>query len=300
MAEQKPIVDFLNGGDTGEDKLEAIQPVTNGEGANQNTFRRPAENLRSRTEILRGEVEELKHYRDFGNGSLFLEYESNGGALTWNGPGPGASPAGEITNTNSGVFRISPLLCPSGQIYGDVEIGVGGVNLIRYENYDLFSTEGGNNIYVSHVSVAGASLSVFISEGPNYRIVVTFDDANAAHTPNAAKVVVDAAILAHTTLTGKITTSTNGAGIIDSVTDARIEGTVEDLNHEIQADDIATLTATTPLEEGMGIAIWYRYLIEPVAGDPGDPKGVSGWRPRRIVGRSQYSSNTRRLSFYHG
>ena len=63
MADQN--IDFREGGDSGErDNPDAIERYNDGEPASETVFRRPPENLRSRTEILRTEGEDQKYLQD--------------------------------------------------------------------------------------------------------------------------------------------------------------------------------------------------------------------------------------------
>lgn len=70
MANADELVDFKNGGDSGEDDSASIQPVTNSEFAVEGTFRRPSENLRVRDEVLRTEVEDLKYRADYARDTI--------------------------------------------------------------------------------------------------------------------------------------------------------------------------------------------------------------------------------------
>lgn len=275
MPEQQGFVDFNEGaGDTGQDNLESIQPFVDGEGATQTVLRRPPENLRARTEILRAADAEHYYYRD--NNHLMIEY--TGGTITWNGPGPGAAPLGQISVTG-GTFTLSPMLSPSTSYKGSLAVGTGGVNQITYSvAAGAYATEGMNAITVAHIDGGAATaLAVTITAGPVKRIVVVFDSTNTSHDAAAVKAAVDVAISGDSVLSGKITTATSAVALntIDAQTETRLEGTADDEKHVITAADIQTLTTATPLEPGMGVAIWYRYVIEPASGDPTDPKGVS-------------------------
>jgi hypothetical protein len=77
-------VDFKQGGDTGEDNVNSIQPISNGEPVNQVTLRRPDENLRKRTEVLKASVlgldqgyrEQTGSYITTLGGTCYLEEQS--------------------------------------------------------------------------------------------------------------------------------------------------------------------------------------------------------------------------------
>ena len=54
-----PIEYKISGKDTGINNADAIQPIENGEAANESTFQRPSENLRTRTEAIRKAIDDL-------------------------------------------------------------------------------------------------------------------------------------------------------------------------------------------------------------------------------------------------
>ena len=291
MSEQRDFVDFLNGGDTGQANLDSIQPLTDGEGATQVVLRRPAENIRSRTEIVRSELEELKHYRDFGQ--MLMEYPSGTGlsaypvgTVLWGGPTSFTGPNNTGIITASGELRISPFLAPKTATKGVLTSGANPNNLITYTCVG-FSTERMNAITVEHRDVTGSTHYVSITPGPVKHIVV-FYDSTALHTAAATATKVNAAVSADTdttyTLNGKFTaTATNAVTVISSLVETRLEGTFEDELHTVTASN---LSAFTGLDVGDGIAIWYRYLVEPAAGYGSDPKaGLRGGRAESSASR---------------
>lgn len=288
MSEQRDFVDFNNGGDTGQNNLDSIQPLTDGEGATQIVLRRSPENIRSRTEILRDEIEELKYYRDYGQ----LMIESNGN-VTWGGASDDAG-TGFVTST--ATLRITPLLAPLASTKGTLTL-TGASNQVTYTiSATGFATQGMNAILVEHRNVTGTTLSASITKGPVKRIVVFFDSLNGAHTASAAAAVVVTAVLNDSAsdtvygITGKVTVSFSGTGIIGAGT-GRIEGTADAELHVVTAANLGAIS----LAKGDGIAIWYRHLIEPsgIAGDTTDPKGVGilGGRAESTVGRPNASTS---------
>lgn len=284
MSEQRDFVDFNNGGDTGQDNLDSIQPLTDGEGATQVVLRRPAENIRGRTEILRDEITELKHYRDYGQ--MLMEYPSGTnlvaypvGTVLWGGPTSFTGPNNTGIITASGELRISPFLAPKTGKKGSLVTGDAGLDQMTYTVANTFyATQGMNAITVEHRNGgAGTVLSASISDGPVKRILVLFNSANTAHDAVSVKAVVDAAIAADTDLVGAITITTNAALLdtIDVLAETRIEGTADDELHTVTGANLASFS----LDVGDGIAIWYRYLVEPAAGYGSDPKaGLRGGR----------------------
>lgn len=287
MAEQRDFVDYNqpNGGDTGQANLDSIQPISDGEAAKQIALRRVSENIRSRTEIIRDEIEELKYYRDYEQ--LMIESSGN---VTWGGA---SDDAGTGFITSAAVLRITPLLAPLASTKGTLTIGT--TNQVTYTiSASGYATQGMNAILVEHRDITGTTLSALITPGPVKRIVVFFDLANATHTPAATAAVVTTAISTDSAgdtvygITGKVTVSSSGTGII-IVGTGRIEGTADAELHVVTAADLGAIS----LAKGDGIAIWYRYLIEPsgISGDTTDPKGVGllGGRAESSVGRGNTS-----------
>lgn len=278
MIEQKDYLDYQQGGDTGEDITDAIQPVSDGETATQTTFRRPSENLRGRTEVARDIIRDLLYYRDHNH--LVLEGGS-GGSIAWAGSvTSGAS--GAITQT--GDLTIRPLLTPPTSTKGSITIGTGGSdNEITYAvASSAYATEGMNAVTVAHVDAGGgASLSVDISDGPVKRITVSFDSTNTSHDAPAVKTAVDTAVSGDSDLSGKITTTAVGSAgnTVDAQAETRITGTADQEAHVISSGTLDTFTSSNPLDEGDAVGIWYKYVIEPASGDSEDPKGgVAGGR----------------------
>jgi hypothetical protein len=272
MTEQKEFVDFNVGlGDNGEDNLAAIQPLSDGEGASQVIFRRPSENLRERTETLRDIAGELLYYRDYSH--LMIEY--TGGTITWNGAAPGAPPLGKISVT-AGNFTVTPMLAPYQAKKGTLSVGTPASNQVIYTVAAAsYATHGMNAVTIKHLHSASAvSVTVTISAGPVKRIVVTLNTSDVTHTAAAVQTALAIAIAADTALAGRLTITTSAVPGVAAIAlaETRLDTTADDEKHVIAGSDIQTLTTTTPLQPGMGVAIWYKYVIEP-AGFGADPKG---------------------------
>jgi parallel beta-helix repeat protein len=284
MAEQRAFVDYRSGGDTGQNDVLSIQPVSTQEGATEANFRRPMENLRTRTETIRGHLQDLFYFRDFGR--VFLELTS-GGSVAWGGL---VSEGGTGIVTVTGTLKVSPFLSPAAPIRGSLALGVAGTNQVVYSaSASSYATQGSNSITVEHRAQTGQALSVSISTGPVKRVLVRFDGANAAHTPAAVKAAVDAAVAADTDLTGKLTLTTSGSGIVAVSSESPLSGSVDDESHWVAGTLITALTTSRKLTAGDGVAIWYKYVVEPTA-DPTDPKGaVAGGRGESSIARNNHN-----------
>jgi len=93
-----PVNDDLDTGTTTDD---AVRPIVDGEPAQGAVFKRPSENLRTRTEIIREELEQLKFMSDADKAMLL----TSTGDITWNG-----LPTGTFVPTQNLVLK--PFLAP--------------------------------------------------------------------------------------------------------------------------------------------------------------------------------------------
>lgn len=259
---QKDHLDLQQGGDTGQANTDAIQPIVDGEGASQTTFRRPSENLRGRTEEIRELAQDLIYYRD--NNHMVIE-GATGHTVTW----PGVS-TGIIAQ--SGDLTIRPLLTPPSSTKGSLDIGTNGVDRVTYSaGSTAYATMGLNAVTIEHRDGGvSATHACTITDGPVKRILVVFDDADTSHDSAATKVLVDAAVALDSDLVGYLDVTDNGAGgtSIEIQAETALEGTADQEAHLISSGLLDTLTTTTPLIEGAAIGIWYPYVVEPVPTTP--------------------------------
>lgn len=267
---QKDHIDYAKLGDTGQDNLDAIAPITNAEPATHTNLRRAPENLRERTEDLRQFGEETSYYRDAQHLSL-----SSPGAITWGGT---VADAGDGKITQADAITVKPFLTPRADTKGFLTVGTVAVNQITYTaTATAWSTQRMNQVLVEHRDSTGAALTVLITDGPVKRIIVIFDAANTAHDAAAAKSAVDAAVAGDADLNTKLVVTINAAPLqpIDPIVETYIEGTAEAEAHIIAAGVLDSLTTTTPLRAGDTVAIWYRYLIDPLGGFDGRRESTS-------------------------
>lgn len=287
---QKTYVDYRNLGDTGNNNTSAIQPMANGEPATSAVLGRPSENLRSRTEIVRGTADDLLYYRDRTYRHLM---EISGGVLQWEVGG-----VGRVNNT--GNLTIRPFLTPRTNQKGALTTGTVAVNQLYYQvNGSAYATDGMNAITIEHRDVPGTVTPVVtISPGPVYRILVVFDSANGTHVASTIAGLLNTAIAGVPALAGKLTAVDVGdvtpiAVVAETPIDTRShsgglsgQATADVEAHVISSGFLGTFTTTNPLAEGDLIAIRYDYVIEPGT-SPIDPKGgVPGGRAESNVARS--------------
>lgn len=274
---QTPYVDFTHLGDTGTGTAGAIQPLTSGEAASPANLNRSAENLRSRTEIVRHTLEDLLYYRD-ANAARYLIDLSGGGGLTWEMGGVGL-----VGNTTTLTLR--PFVSPSTDVKGALWVGTAASNQIRYTVAPTaYATEGMNAVTVEHRSVASTPTPVVtISAAPLYHILVVFDSANPAHDASTVTALLASEIAGVAALAGKIVVTTSAVpAVAIAATSGRVplstrihvgmsgNATADLEEHTLAPGALNTFTTSRPLGEGDLLAIRYDYVIE------GDGSGAGG------------------------
>jgi hypothetical protein len=143
-------VDFKQGGDTGEDNVNSIQPISNGEPVNQVTLRRPDENLRKRTEVLKSSVlyldsrgrEEHGSYISTLGGLCYIDAESLGAS--------GAIPEQPVLWKFS-PYAAAPVVVASSSI-------AGGKVVLRESDFNTFYTNPATK--ENHLAKKGDTLAL--------------------------------------------------------------------------------------------------------------------------------------------
>ena len=287
ITEQKDHLDFAKIGDTGQDNIDAIGPITDGQPATQSTFRRPSENLRERTEDIRQAVEDSFYLRDVQPMAI-----ATFGDITWEGTVLDGG-TGKILQAENLILK--PFLSPSTDTKASISIGVALTNQITYTvSAAGFATQGMNRVFIEHRNGGVATvLAASISDGPVKRILVTFDSANPLHDAATTKGLVDAAIAADSDLNGKITVTINAAPVqtILAQAETRFEGTAEAEVHILAAGVLDTFTTANPLKAGDTVAIWYRYLVDPLGGFDGRRESTSSHGTTAVPAASLFITN---------
>ncbi len=103
----KQFVDFSNNtnNDTGENNAASIQPVANGENANQTVLQRPSESLRQRSEAIKNAMGDTLYLRD-SDRRLIL---AGPGKVSW--PGSTTAAASGILTISDALY-VLPMLTP--------------------------------------------------------------------------------------------------------------------------------------------------------------------------------------------
>ncbi len=159
--------------DTGEEEAASVRPYANGERAIAATFNRPIENLRTRTEILRDEVEDLKYLIDADRSVT----ASGGGAMTWHGTvagGGGGTGVWELEALTSLTIRpfLAPLVSTIAQatirdvVFKTIAVPVGAIDPPR-------AYSGANKISVEVTGTTSSVLGIAVSGVPANNVLIT-------------------------------------------------------------------------------------------------------------------------------
>jgi hypothetical protein len=167
-----PYVDFGgNANDTNENNAASIQPVADGEGVTATVFVRPTENIRKRSEVIRGRQVD----------SLFLENAdrvlivSGPGKITW----PGSTTAGANgIPVLSDVLWILPMLTPGFAQAAPVPPVASAFGVIHLQR----ATGPSNAIAVTSQRrsyAAGDQINITVTPGGVYSCTLDVEDAGA-------------------------------------------------------------------------------------------------------------------------
>jgi hypothetical protein len=290
----KQWIDYKQGTDTGYENSDSIQPVADGESANQTVFRRPSENLRQRTEIIRDSVEENLYLRDVDRALTVW----GGGNIAWNGT---STVAGNGKFTITADLYVAPItgIGDSGatpeiaSAFGTLTLQrVGPANGLtvtsKKRNY-----EGGDKISVEIIldNAIGGNTDITVAGTPANKIQIKVKSTttlNQVITDVAANVTANA--LVGMALAGG---AASGDIILSPQAEQYIQGNWDSELHVITSANLASFF-TTPanvLEDGDALCIWYNNNVEgTVSADTSDPKGgVLGGRRESIVENSNYT-----------
>lgn len=174
-----------DGLDTGWTDNTAIRPLTNGEPANQTVMRRPDENIRTRTEVVRAEIEALKYLTD-ADRSLLLTSSAD---VTWAG-----LPTGTFTLSGTLPYTLilRPFMAPALSTPSKlvVHTNAGLTNSILFATrQDGLTGEprqysGANAITVDFAPGVGTPIAITVNGSPLNHIHVAYDSTAITGTTN--------------------------------------------------------------------------------------------------------------------
>jgi hypothetical protein len=270
-------IDFRNSSDTGEPESAAIQPITDGEPAGQGAFRRPTENVRTRSDTLRQVVRQHVILQDFQESLL-----QGGGTITFNRTVAGG---GDGKFTITADLEIRPFATPGADAspYAastKASLLVGSGDVIKFQSraeqwhrlgspYPDIAAEA-DMVSVEIVDTGTLSVSVTGASEQQNNVYVTIHygvttcqqviDAVNANTSANKLVVASLASGSGSNPAPKFSTAEWSDG------SARfLEGGAPGLLHTISATALTTFFATSAancLAKGDTLAVWYADLVK--------------------------------------
>lgn len=305
-------VDFRNSVDTGEPEADAIVPITNGEPAHQTNLRRPTENNRARTDILREVVREHTVLADMDRTLLMV----GGGVITFGGAKP--SLTGQFSIGSN--INIIPSATPGDDSVGypytastkatlSVLSGPDGVLFTsKYKQWEApsggdpnIATEA-NKISVEIQDTGSLTVDVNGATGEENNILIGIDDGTTT-----IQQVVDA-VNADTTANKLVVASVVGTAGNACPTFSEAEwgtdysarflrGGAAGMYHTITNANLAAFFsahADNPLRKGDTLAIWYDKLVDLSTTPADDGRFQSTYENTATVIPSTAFFNTRR------
>lgn len=259
----QPFVDFTTSKDNNRDEEAAIQPCANNEPITAtlvtDCMRRPADNIRARTEVARGAVDDLLYLENANQGMML--FDPGTATITWNGT---------VASGGDGKFTISSNLyqMPFTTVGNDANtppVGgkFGSLTVLRADDVAIItitsvipSWSGGDRINIT--VKGGAALACQLLGG--FDIVLTIVDG--ATTRLQAITALNATI-------GSVGTATALAGADGDVIKTAqakkyVTGNWDSEAHVITAANLVSFfnVAGNPLKEGDSLCVQYSNLIE--------------------------------------
>ena len=259
----QPFVDFTTSKDTNRDEEAAIQPCANNEPITAtlvtDCMRRPADNIRARTEVARGAVDDLLYLENANQGMML--FDPGTATITWNGT---------VASGGDGKFTISSNLyqMPFTTVGNDANtppVGgkFGSLTVLRADDVAIItitsvipSWSGGDRINIT--VKGGAALNCVLLGG--FDIVLTVIDTVTTRLQ---------AITALNTAISTIATATALAGADGDVIKTAqakkyVTGNWDSEAHVITAANLVSFfnVAGNPLKEGDSLCVQYSNLIE--------------------------------------
>jgi hypothetical protein len=267
MANQ--FIDFKQSGtdlDTGEKDNLSIRPISDNEAVTETITRRPAENLRHRTEIIRDAIDGLEYLSDADRALLI----QSAGFVTWDGATTDDTTKGTFVITSDLIIRpylVTPANTVAKVIHDGVVIStipntVGLVNPPR--------AYSGANKFTVDVTGAAATLGLTVGGTPadNYALTVNNDAVSGSTRQqvvdflNAQTSFTNAGLVASLD-SGAVGTGNWGVGFSSTPTNLKLAGAVDAEQHIVTATGLAAFftAAGNRMREGDTLCIWYDELV---------------------------------------
>ncbi len=259
----QPFVDFTTSKDSNRDEEAAIQPRANNEPITAtlvtDSMRRPEDNLRARTEVARGSIDDLLYLENANQGMTL--FDPGSATITWNGI---------VANGGNGKFTISSNLyqIPFTSIGNDANTppvggAFGSLTVLRVDDVAIITIDsiipswaGGDRINLT--VKGGAALACDLLGG--FDIVLTIVDGVTTR--------LQAITALNNTISSVATASALAGADGDVIKTAQakkyVTGNWDSEAHVITAANLASFfnVAGNPLKEGDSLCVQYSNLIE--------------------------------------
>lgn len=266
-------IDYATSGgavDTGEDNTPSIHPIEDGEAATAAVLGRADENLRIRTELIRGVLEDELYLNDADRAILL----TGGGNITWGGT---VSLGGTGAFTLTGDLILKPFLAPTVSTAAKHTIGsvsnrqvvvstiltqVGSVVPPR-----AYSGANKISVQVNSVTTGTGAVTVEINGTRADQFVITYDADGTSGTTcqqlvDALNATIGFSNIGLTATLGGTTTGSNKASGADSVV-YLLSGAADAERHEITPSGLVSFfsQSANQMVEGDVLCIWYDQLV---------------------------------------
>lgn len=190
-----PIEYKISGKDTGINNADAVQPIENGEAANESTFQRPSENLRTRTEAIRKAIDDLT-LTALSDRSLNVVCEPDT-KIVWNSTAGGKfvlNTTGVYGDGNTRDLKIAPFMSKAFAASDVADPAVyqysknsGTEKFHVTSNSGLHAYDGANNLFFEMITGAAGPPEVKVTVSPTGAVL-----GDAANGPITIQVKIQA------------------------------------------------------------------------------------------------------------
>lgn len=268
-------IDFRTpGGDTGDRDLDSVEPIVNGESADQTAFRRPTEHVRARTELLRQLVRQRSLLSDADGGNPIVV---GGGTVT-----PVTGGGGELTFTLGANLYVMPLVSAGGDASApyltstQASLVVGtGVNEMTFTSQQkqfegsTFPAADPNRISIELEDTGTLGITVEGATGDETHIHVTIDAGTTTIADVISQITGDATANALVSAAATGGADTNTAPTFSTAqwgsdyTARFLRGGLAGVAHLLSPSALASFFGTTAneLQEGDTLAIRYDQVV---------------------------------------
>lgn len=268
-----PYVDFLTTSDSGENNSSSIQPITDGEKVNQTILRRPDENLRKRTEVLRSQAVDSQFLQNADRALLL----AGPGTVTWNGSTTASQNGIPVISDN---LWILPMLTPGSAQTPPVPPVASKLGTLHLKR----ASDNMNSILVTSARrsyAAGDQINITVSAGGVYSCTLDTEDTGVYR--RTIKIVATPSTTLGTVITSLngltppspdntqlVTAALEGGAlnadlILDSQARQFVSGNYDGEGHTITPANLASFFSSNPsqaLAEGDTLCAQFAMLVD--------------------------------------